>query len=286
MTYEDAVVVAIDDEEPHLALLHWAADAARARGTRLVVVHICEWLPGRHAPSPLFEGGDRELRMGPERVVGNAVDMLRTEFPDLAISGAVGSGSPAPALLRLSEEAALIVVGARGTGGFAGLLMGSVSGQVAEHGFCPVAVVRPPAPSATDVVVGVDGSREAVHALQLGAAEAQRTGGILVAVNAYRFPPVANAYVPNPCLQARTHRQLATETLAAALGELGSDNPDLKIEQRIESGPAARVLLDAATGAAVLVVGSRGLGGFAGMVAGSVSQQVLRHARCPVLVAH
>jgi nucleotide-binding universal stress UspA family protein len=286
MTYEGAVVVAIDDEEPYLALLHWAAGAAQARGTRLVVVHICEWQPGRHAPTPLFEGGDRELRIGPERVVGNAVDALRAEYPDLTISGAVGSGSPAPALLRLSEEAALIVVGARGIGGFAGLPMGSVSGQVAEHAFCPVAVVRPAAPSATDVVVGVDGSREAVQALRLAVVEARRTGGTLVVVHAFRFPPVAPAYAPNPGFDAVVHRQLAEETLAAALGEIESECADLKIEQRIESGSAARVLVEAATGAAALIVGARGLGGFAGMVAGSVSQQVLRHAHCPVLVAH
>ncbi|HEY6748041.1 MAG TPA: universal stress protein, partial [Mycobacteriales bacterium] len=79
-------------------------------------------------------------------------------------------------------------------------------------------------------------------------------------------------------------REVAEETLAVALGTVEEDNPDVKIERRVEHGPAARVLLDAADGAAVLVVGARGLGGFAGMVAGSVSQQVLRHAECPVVV--
>jgi nucleotide-binding universal stress UspA family protein len=286
MRYEDAVVVAIDDKDPDLTLLRWAAGAAQSRETGLVVVHICEWQPGQHAPEPMCEGADSTLRVGPERAVGAALDMLRTEFPGLTVSGAIGTGRPTPALLRLSEEAALIAVGSHGVGGFAGMLMGSVAGQVAEHAHCPVAVVRPTAPSAADVVVGVDGSPEAAQALRLAIAEARHTGGTLIAVHAFRFPPVAAAYAPNPGIDIVGHRQLAEDSLTMALGAIESENPDLKIERRIESGPAARELLAAADGAAALVVGARGLGGFAGMVTGSVSQQVLRHAHCPVLVAH
>jgi nucleotide-binding universal stress UspA family protein len=80
--------------------------------------------------------------------------------------------------------------------------------------------------------------------------------------------------------------ELAEQTLADALGEVEARNPDIKIERRIDHGRAGRVLLAATDGAAALVVGARGLGGFAGLIVGSVSQQVLRHAHCPVLVAH
>jgi nucleotide-binding universal stress UspA family protein len=288
MTYENTVVVAIDEKDPDVMMLRWAAAEAIARRNQLVIAHICEWQEGQQAPRPMAAAEDRRhgIRVGADRVVGTALDIVRAEFPDLAVSGEIGTGSPTPALLRLSEEAAMLVVGARGIGGFPGLLMGSVSGQVAEHGFCPVAVVRPVSGSATDVVVGIDGSPESARALKLALKRARSTGGNLIALHAYRLPPVAAAYAPNPGVDPTSFRQLAEDTLAAALGTVEEDNPDVKIERRVEHGPAAPVLLAAAEGAAALVVGARGLGGFAGMVAGSVSQQVLRHAHCPVLVAH
>jgi nucleotide-binding universal stress UspA family protein len=286
MTYENAVVVSIDDEDPDPLVLEWAAAQAAFRGTRLVICHVCEWQPGDRVPQPVDERGDADLRLGPERVVGAAADAVRAAYPDLQVGGAIGTGSPQRGLLTMAEEAAMIVVGARGIGGFAGLLMGSVSGQVAEHADCPVAVVRPAAPGATDVVVGIDGSPQAARALELGLAEARRTGGTLTALHAYRLPPVAAAYAPNPGYGAGTHRQVAERTLADALGDVEERNPDVKIERRVEHGPAARVLLEAADGAATLVVGARGMGGFTGLIVGSVSQQVLRHAHCPVLVAH
>ena len=286
MTYDNAVVVAIDDEEPDLLLLDWAATAAAFRGTRLVICHVCEWLLGDRAPQRMDEHGDPALRSGPELVVGTALDAVRAGHPGLEVSGAIGTGSPQRGLLAVAKEAAMIVVGARGIGGFAGLLMGSVSGQLAEHAACPVAVVRPVHGSAVDVVVGIDGSPESGRALQLGLAEARRTGGTLIALHAYRYAPVAAAYAPNPGIDQFSQRELAEENLDRALGDVEERNPDVKIERRIEHGSSAAVLVAAADGAAALVVGARGLGGFAGLILGSVSQQVLRHAHCPVLVAH
>jgi nucleotide-binding universal stress UspA family protein len=232
------------------------------------------------------EHDDLALRSGPELVVGTALDAVRAAHPGLEVSGAIGTGSPQRGLLAVAKEAAMIVVGARGIGGFAGLLMGSVSGQLAEHAACPVAVVRPVHGSAVDVVVGIDGSPESGRALQLGLAEARRTGGTLIALHAYRYAPVAAAYAPNPGIDQFSQRELAEENLDRALGDVEERNPDVKIERRIEHGSSAAVLVAAADGAAALVVGARGLGGFAGLILGSVSQQVLRHAHCPVLVAH
>jgi nucleotide-binding universal stress UspA family protein len=286
MTYEDAVVVAIDDEDPDMLLLGWAAAEAAFRGTRLVICHVCEWQSGSRAPQPMPESGDPTLRLGPERVVSAALDAVRAVYPDLQVIGAIGAGSPQRGLLTVADEAAMIVVGARGIGGFAGLLMGSVSGQVAEHASCPVAVVRPMDGSATDVVVGIDGSPESARALELGLAEARRTGGTLIALHACQYPPVAAAYAPNPGVDQFSHRRRAEQNLAEALGDVEARNPDVKIERRVDHGSAAGVLVAAADGAAALVVGARGLGGFTGLIAGSVSQQVLRHAHCPVLIVH
>jgi nucleotide-binding universal stress UspA family protein len=286
MTYENAVLVAIDEEDPDQMLLGWAAAQAEVRGSPLVVCHMCEWQAGQQPPRPMCEDGGRDLRVGPERVVDAAIDVVRDAYPDLPVTGAIGTGSPVRGLLKAAEETAMVVVGARGIGGFLALLMGSVSGQVGEHAACPVGIVRPAAPGATDVVVGIDGSPQAARALELGLAEARRMDGTLIAVHAYRLPPVAAAYAPNPGFNSLSHRELAEKTLDAALGDVEARNPDVKIERRVEHGPAARVLLDAADGAAALVVGARGLGGVTGLIAGSVSQQVMRHAHCPVLIAH
>ena len=286
MTYDDAVIVAIDDGDPYPTVLSWAAEEAASRHSRLVVCHVCEWQPGQGAPRPMRADGDPRLRVGPDRIVGAAVDAIRASHPGLRVTGVIGTGRPTRTLLALSEEAVMIVLGARGIGGFAGLLMGTVSGQVAEHGYCPVAVVRPTAVSATDVVVGVDGSDQSTRALQLALAQARRTGGTLIAVHALQLPPGAGASAPNPGVNLVDHREMAEKTLNDALSDVEARNPDVKIERRVQPGPAARVLLETARGAAALVVGARGLGGFAGLVTGSVSQQVLRHAHCPVLVVH
>jgi nucleotide-binding universal stress UspA family protein len=285
MTYDDAVIVAIDDGEPDPTVLRWAADEAASRHSRLVVCHVCEWQSHQGPPRPM-RADDFGLPVGPDRIVAAAVDAVRTSHPDLTVTGIVGTGRPTRTLLALSEEAKLIVLGGRGIGGFAGLLLGTVSGQVAEHGYCPVAVVRPAAASAVDVVVGIDGSDASTRTLELALAQARRTGGTLRAVHALQLPPGAGASAPNPGVNLTEHREMAEQALDDALRDVEARNPDVKIERRVEPGPAARVLLAAADGAAAVVVGARGLGGFAGLVAGSVSQQVLRHARCPVLVVH
>ena len=286
MTYENAVLVAIDDEDPDEMLLGWAAEQAEARGTRLVVCHMCEWQEGRQAPTPMDESNGRDLTVGPERVVADALKVVRAAHPDLPVTGALGTGRPARGLLEAADEAAMVVVGARGTGGFPRLLIGSISGQVAEHASCPVAVFRPARPGATDVVVGIDGSPQAARALELGLAEARRTGGTLIALHALRLPPGAGAAAPNPGVNLADHREMAVKGLNDVLGDIEARNPDVKIERRVEPGPPARKLLEAAEDAATLVVGARGLGGFTGLIVGSVSQQVMRHAHCPVLVAH
>jgi nucleotide-binding universal stress UspA family protein len=226
------------------------------------------------------------LRFGPERIVGAAVDAVRADHPDLVVTGVVRTGSPIRTLLALSEEAAMIVLGAGGIGGFTGRFKGTLSGQVAQHGHCPVAVVRPAAGSATDVVVGTGGSDRSTRALQLALAQTRRTGGTLVAVHALELPPGAGASAPNPGVNLADHCEMAEKTLDDALRDVQARNPEVKIERRVVPGPPARVLLEAAQGAAALVVGARGVGGLAALVPGSVSQQVLRHAHCPVLVAH
>jgi nucleotide-binding universal stress UspA family protein len=198
---------------------------------------------------------------------------------------------PATALLDASADASLLVVGARGLGGFRGLLLGSVSEQCAHHAACPVAIVRP-ADSATTsegdtverIVVGVDGSENARRALQWAANEARIRHARLEVVHAWHVPytgvyPAATAlFEPGPFEEA------AKATIEDAIA--GEDLSGLAhpVERVISQGGAAVAILDAAKGADLVVVGTRGRGGFAGLLLGSVSHQVVHHAECPVVV--
>lgn len=290
MRYDDAVLVAIEGHETDDRVLHWAARQATARRRPLVVVHVWEWSPVDRAAIELPDAGPGGAApTPPEQLVRGKVAAVRAGFPGLRVSGELGYGRVTPVLLQAADGACLLVLGARGSGGFAGLQLGSVSAHVAAHAAVPVAVVRGELPSDGDagraVVVGVDGSAPADRALWIGVAEARRIGGTLVAVHGYRLPPLAATYDPHHGVDVEAHRLAAEEVLDHALHDVEAEAPDVKIERRVVAGPPARTLLDASYGAAAVVVGCRGAGGFAGRVFGSVSQQVVAHAHCPVVVA-
>lgn len=134
------------------------------------------------------------------------------------------------------------------------------------------------------VVVGVDGSPPSSRALALAAEEARMRHARLRVVAAWSFPTfAAGAYVPAEAYED-VPDELATAVASQVTEALGP-NPELEVEQVVTEGPAAQVILEAAKDAELIVVGSRGRGGFGGLLLGSVSTQVVHHAHCPVLVA-
>ena len=132
------------------------------------------------------------------------------------------------------------------------------------------------------IVVGVDGSASSKAALSWAVAQSRLTGQPVEAVMSWDYP--VNYTVA--ALGTFEWAGSATLALENAVSEVvhGDDVP--RVRQRVEQGHAARVLLDAAADAELVVVGSRGHGGFAGLLLGSVSQHVVTHARCPVVVVH
>lgn len=290
MRYDDAVMVAIEGHWTDDRVLHWAAREAAYRRRPLVVVHVWEWSSVDRAALALNEDELSAAGYAPtpeERVVHDAVVSVRKDFPALRVTAELGYGRVTPMLLDAADGASMLVLGARGSGGFAGLRLGSVSAQVAAHALAPVAVVGgdDDGDDGRPVIVGVDGSALSDKALWLGIAEARRTGGALIAVHGYRLPPLAATYNPSHGVDVESHRLNAEEVLDRALHDVEAEATDVKIERRTVPGPPARTLLDASVDAAALVVGCRGLGGFAGLLLGSVSQQVVAHAHCPVIVA-
>lgn len=132
------------------------------------------------------------------------------------------------------------------------------------------------------IVVGVDGSEEALHALDWAVDEGRRRGATVEVVHAWTTPHV-DPYLP-VALDTETFREGAQRALDAAVAGIEDDALGPTIEPKLVYGSPAHVLLEAAQGADLLVVGSHGMGGFVGMLLGSVSHHVLHHATCPVVV--
>ncbi|WP_433618699.1 universal stress protein [Dactylosporangium sp. CA-139114] len=269
-----AVVVGVDGSHDGVRALQWAAaDAAR-----------------RHRPLHLVQACERQDAVpAAERIISRAVVDARDVAADLRITTEIVAERPVPALLNAARHASLVVVGSRGFGGFAALLVGSTGLQLAAHAECPVVVVRRPGdadgPEAGRVVVGVDGSHDAGHALGFAFEQAAFRGAGLTAVHAYWFSSAAEAggiaaVVYDEDEVREEQRRMAAESLAGWRERY----PEADVRLNIVRGPAGGVLTDASGGAELLVVGARGHGGFPGLRLGSVSQAVLHHARCPVAV--
>jgi nucleotide-binding universal stress UspA family protein len=136
--------------------------------------------------------------------------------------------------------------------------------------------------SADAVVVGVDGSTASIDALRWAADYARLSGAPLLAVTAWHWPVAMVISVPVP--QGFDPMAEAQQTLDSILAdELGAD-PGFPVTTRVAEGAAAQALINASHGARLLVVGSRGHGGFAGLLLGSVSEQCTHYAACPVVV--
>jgi nucleotide-binding universal stress UspA family protein len=284
------VVVGVDGSVTGRYALDWATEEVRVRPRPLHLLHACGWplLDVPLGPSvyrlPASARARDDVYAVAEKILAEAASRVDPAIP---VTSEISSDLPARALLTASHTATAVVVGSRGTGGFAGLLLGSVAEQVAAHGRCPVVVVRPAPSPRGPVVVGVDGSPASRAALRYAAGQAAARGAVLRAVHAWRWPVSTRPGEQVPLVYDR--EALAGEEerlLADELAGLAEEFPGLVVERRLVRDRAAPALLEAAADAALTVVGSRGHGGFTGLLLGSVSNQVLHHAAGPVVVVH
>jgi nucleotide-binding universal stress UspA family protein len=214
-------------------------------------------------------------------------DEARKAHPGLDVGVKVSLGSPASVLVEASANADMVVVGSRGMGGFRGLLVGSVGVQVASNAACPAVVVRKaPSPTASTVVVGVDGSELSLAALDFAFDMADRRGWRVLAVHAWEIPAYDVLAAPSgpPPIDIEELAASEERAFAESLAGLRDRHPDVVVEQAVVKGQSVRAILDACDDPALIVLGSRGRGEFLGAVLGSVSQGVLHRAKVPVAV--
>ncbi len=192
--------------------------------------------------------------------------------------------APAEALVNESIAAELLVVGPHSTRPIHGLLLGSVTEHVLSQANCPVAVVHDATLEHRQrIVVGLDGSECSRRALAWAIAQARLTDSTVEAVLAWEWAPTSGVYPYGP--QEDTIEKAAERLLDSELARLSAAAPPV-VRGRLIHGHPAKVLLDASTEAAALVVGNRRAGIAAGRMLGSVSQKVARHATVPVIVVH
>jgi nucleotide-binding universal stress UspA family protein len=263
------VLVAVDGSPSGLAAVAVAAEAARLRGARLDVVHAvaASMLPRHSSTDPL----------------PGALAQARTAGAP-AVRALARTGPVVPVIAELARDCELVVVGSRGHGKVTDAVLGSVALGLIAACSCPVVVVRPGAQRLRrggPVVAAVAGDDTDDAVLEFAFAEAQRRGVPLVAAHA-RTRSIFDA------------RQLVMAAIAPALDredEIGglledwsSRYPGIEVQVNSRVGRPGPALLEAARGAGLIVLGSRGRGARSGLVLGSVSQAVLHGAHSPVAV--
>ncbi|MFD4401293.1 universal stress protein [Nocardia sp. NPDC058499] len=276
------VVVGIDGSSGSMAALWWAARAAARHRAPLHLVSAVG-SPGE----PDHDQGtaaldDGTLRADAATLLSTARDLARDRAgAELDIVCTVADERPDTVLIGCSKDARMVVAGVRGVGAVGRGVLGSVCTSLARHAHCPVAVIPAPDSGVADlpprpIVVGVDGSACGADAVQIAFEEASRRSVGIVAVTTW------SELSPHGSRAAVHARARALQ--AQSLAEQAEWYPDVPVTQVVvEDRPARRILAEADR-AQLVVVGSHGRGGFAGMTLGSVGQAVLHGTQVPVIV--
>lgn len=285
------IVVGTDASPAAQSAVDWAAAEALARNLSLLII-AC--VPEHPLPrrSSIFAalGRDRDyldnIRDQARAKLSAEERRVRKAFPELTIETALAEGPASYPLARATKDAALVVVGARGQSAPLRVkALGGTSDAVVTHAHGPVAVIPEEAFSPHGpVVVGVDDAPAAREAIRVAFAEAARRGVTLVAIYVWHEPAMAADTGALSALALRDVKGEVEQFIDELIADSAAAYPHVAVERRVEVGYPASVLIDASRHKSLVVVGSRGRGGFAGLMLGSTSRAVLRDAHCPVMV--
>jgi nucleotide-binding universal stress UspA family protein len=279
------IVIGFDGSLAAQIALTWGLDEASRTGAPAEVVYADEWPIWAPAASMVPSPALRPDSYVDEVIGGmlnKAVATAQTTHPLVAVTTTTVQSLASTVLIERSAEARLIVLGGSGHSAVAGLF-GSVASAVSAHARCPVVVARGEAEVSAPVVVGVDGSAMAPAVLRFAAEQA---AGRKVALRVIRSWPPVKGLPEDSTLTVRTvttHEREPFDTLVTVVRD---EFPDLEIQAEAVLEHPAAALKRAGAGAQLLVVGSRGRGAVRGLLLGSVSQHLLRHAACSVAIVH
>ncbi|WP_031507082.1 universal stress protein [Streptomyces megasporus] len=267
------LLVGADGSESSLDAVDWAADAAVRHGVPLRLLHSsAEWT-------------EEEPR--PEDLTAAAAERARRRAPGVRPTTDILTEDPADALVRAGRNAFALVVGSRGRGRIAGLLLGSVGLSVAGRADCPVIVVRGGEAARRGkrgrIVLAVGDGPEDAPTTRFAFREAAARDCELHAVRAWRRP--ATQARKHPLIQGNPsalREREALEHVDGALRAVARDHSGVDLRMRAVEGPTRAVLLEESEGADLLVVGAHRRREHLGLQLGMVDHTVLHHADCPV----
>lgn len=283
------IVAGYDGSPASETAVRWAAAEAERRRTRLRILYALP-LPLLSSPLgiPSVPLPTDKLRQVAEHLLAEVAQRIRVTSPGVPVDAVVTFAGAATALLQEATTSALVVVGSRGLGEFRDVALGSVSAHVATHAPGPVVVVPPdwqPGQATGGIVVGVDGSRCSLHAIEYAFEEAEAKQVPLTAVMAWHDPVSTGPDDPLPALyDVQALEEESAALLAESIAGEREMHPDVSVREELFHGNAHQALLTAGRSAELLVVGSRGRGAFRGLLLGSTSRALVHHPPCPLAV--
>ncbi|MCF3173098.1 universal stress protein [Streptomyces sioyaensis] len=285
---EHPLVVGTDGSDSAVRSLDWAVDEAARHGLPLRIVHASSW--EHYEGASLAEGAERPgEQVLEEAVVASAAAHARRRNAEVTITAEVLPGDAVTTLLNEGLHASALVLGSRGRGEIAGLLLGSVGLTVAARAKCPVIVVRGDAAGLAGthgrILLGIDDPATAATAARFAFREAEARQCLLMAVCAWPLPAHGTDEAPPPADGSRNVREeRAAELLDEALAQAAGEHPAVRVRRATVEGPAHKVLVHRAAAADLLVVGVQRRHGHFGLQPGRVAHHALCHAACPVAV--
>ncbi len=275
------IVVGVDGSGRSLRAVMWAAHDAALRGCSLRLIHA---LPRWEGDFPLFPPGRFvEAERHGRAAVEEASSLVREAYPTLVITDHLLKGTPTQVLLAEVEDAHSVVLGAKGED-VGNMLMGSTALQLVGHAPCPVVVVGHASAGHHRVVAGTDGSVDSDRALEYAFMEASLREARLRVVSALGLPQGWPRHLLRPLPEDNEEVAERRRQVEDQLAPLRVQYPDVVVEVHVHRLDPVPVLTDATHKADLLVVGSRGRGGFHGLAIGSVTHKLLHFVGCPMAV--
>ncbi|MEU7502388.1 universal stress protein [Streptomyces griseofuscus] len=277
------IVVGLDPDTARRTAPAWAADEAARRRLPLRLVHV-EGVPTpgdrRTAVPPSWEGWNEALHEAGKKVLEEAAEFVTARHPGLEVDTLLAEGDPVWTLCEQSRDATSLVLGSHHLSRRQEVFgSASIALPVMARTHCPLVVVPEPEHITQDppyYVVGVDGSERSAAAVDVAFEEAALRGAALRALLVWEHGPLR-------AFDERGSQEESRRLLSEIVAGRHARYPEVDLRHEVVAGHPVQVLTEASEHALGLVVGTRGRGGFAGMLLGSVSQGVLHHARCPVI---